>query len=85
MATAGFILGLMSVIGAPCCIPSVIAAPLGLIFSIIALNQISKQPGQRGKGLAIAGLILSLVGFMELATFFGLRSFPRLRGMHRWI
>ena len=34
---------------------------LGLIFGIIALVQIGKNPYQKGKGLAIAGIILSLV------------------------
>jgi hypothetical protein len=33
-------------------------APLGLIFGIVALLQISKK-GQRGKGLAIAGISVS--------------------------
>jgi len=31
--------------------------PLGLVFSIIALIQISKS-GERGKGLAIAGIVV---------------------------
>ncbi|MFE6281600.1 septum formation family protein [Streptomyces sp. NPDC057877] len=33
-------------------------APLGLVFAVIALRQISRR-GQRGKGLAIAGLSVS--------------------------
>ncbi|MFE3638229.1 DUF4190 domain-containing protein [Streptomyces cellostaticus] len=33
-------------------------APLGLIFGIVALLQISRK-GQRGKGLAIAGISVS--------------------------
>src|SRR3954454_19320869 len=33
--------------------------PLGLIFSIIGLNQIN-QSGQGGKGLAIAGIVISI-------------------------
>jgi peptidyl-prolyl cis-trans isomerase B (cyclophilin B) len=33
---------------------------LGIIFSAIALNQLKTRPGQRGKGLATAGLILSI-------------------------
>ncbi len=35
--------------------------PLGIVFSIIALVQINKNPSQKGKGLAIAGLIISIV------------------------
>jgi hypothetical protein len=35
-------------------------APLGLIFSVIGLNQISRRR-ERGRGLAVAGLVVSLV------------------------
>lgn len=35
--------------------------PLGIIFSAIGLNQTSKNPNQGGRGLAIAGLVLSLI------------------------
>jgi hypothetical protein len=49
MAIAGFIL-------------SFLCGLLGLIFSIVALNQISRSMGQlRGRGLAIAGIIISIV------------------------
>lgn len=41
------------VLGIVCCIP-----PLGLIFGLVALAQIRRN-GQRGKGMAIAGGILS--------------------------
>ena len=33
---------------------------LGLIFSLIGMNQ-TKQTGQSGRGLAIAGLVISIV------------------------
>jgi Domain of unknown function (DUF4190) len=46
MAIAGFVL-------------SLIFAPLGIIFSAIALGQI-KQNGQRGYGFAIAGLVIGI-------------------------
>lgn len=36
---------------------------LGLIFSAIALSQLKTRP-QRGRGLAIAGLIISLVAIV---------------------
>ncbi|WP_160159261.1 DUF4190 domain-containing protein [Streptomyces sp. SLBN-118] len=41
------------VVGIVCCIP-----PLGLVLGLIALSQI-KRNGNRGKGMAIAGSILS--------------------------
>jgi uncharacterized membrane protein len=49
MAIAGFIL-------------SFFCSILGLIFSIVGLNQI-KQTGQGGRGLAIAGIVISVAGF----------------------
>jgi hypothetical protein len=38
---------------------SLVFAPLGIIFSAIALGQI-KKTGQRGYGLAIAGLVIGI-------------------------
>ncbi len=35
---------------------------LGIIFGIIALSQIKKDPSQKGKGLAIAGIIIGAFG-----------------------
>ena len=46
MAIAGFVL-------------SLIFAPLGIVFSAIALGQI-KKTGQRGYGFAIAGLVIGI-------------------------
>ena len=47
MAIAGFVLAFFCSI-------------LGLIFSVIGMNQ-TKQTGQSGRGLAIAGLVISIV------------------------
>ncbi|WP_327353678.1 DUF4190 domain-containing protein [Streptomyces sp. NBC_01304] len=52
------------VVGILCCLPL-----LGLIFGIVALVQIKKS-GDRGKGMAVAGLTLSSVGSLLLALFF---------------
>jgi Ca2+/H+ antiporter len=52
MAIAGFIL-------------SFLCGLLGLIFSIVALNQINRSMGAlRGRGLAIAGIIISILGMV---------------------
>jgi hypothetical protein len=61
LAIAGFVLGLFSVI---CCFIGPLFGILGLIFSIIALVQINREPFHGGKGLAIAGIILSVLGFL---------------------
>jgi hypothetical protein len=65
-ATAGLIFGILSVTFVCCCggFPFNV---LGLIFSIIALVQIGERPeSHTGRGLAIAGLILSVISFLFL-------------------
>ena len=68
MAIAGFVL-------------SFFCSPLGLIFSIIGMSQTSKDPSQGGRGLAIAGLVISIVSMVltillwgTLAALFGMDS-----------
>jgi hypothetical protein len=39
-------------------------APLGFIFCLIGLSQISKNPLQSGKGLALLGAVISLILIM---------------------
>lgn len=65
MAIAGFVLSLFSI---PCCTTLFIPL-LGFIFSIIGLVQTHRDPWMRGKGLAVAGLILSLI-LLLLSLFF---------------
>jgi hypothetical protein len=63
-ATAGLVCGILSVTLCACCggFPFNV---LGLIFSIIALLQINESPQLfEGRGLAIAGIILSAVSFL---------------------
>ena len=48
----------MAITGFVC---SLLCWPLGLVFSIIGMNQTGKDPSQGGRGLAIAGLIISIV------------------------
>ncbi|MGH7990350.1 MAG: DUF4190 domain-containing protein, partial [Limisphaerales bacterium] len=65
-ATAGLVFGILSVTLICCCggFPFNI---LGLIFSIIALVQISEHPElHEGRALAIAGIILSAASFLLL-------------------
>jgi hypothetical protein len=64
MAIAGLVLGIISVIPGFFC-GGPIWAILGIIFSSIAMRRISKKPDQyEGEGLAVAGLITSIVGLM---------------------
>ena len=46
---------------------------LGIIFALVALAQIRNDPvSQPGRGLAIAGLVLSLLSFVLAALFLAL-------------
>ncbi|MEI8063948.1 MAG: DUF4190 domain-containing protein [Verrucomicrobiota bacterium] len=59
MAVAGFVLGILSIF--QCC--SLLLGPLGIIFSSIGISQIKKRPTEfPDKGLAVAGLVLSILG-----------------------
>jgi len=65
-AVTGLVCGILSLTLCLCCggIPANI---LGLIFSIIALLQINENPQlHEGRGMAIAGIILSAVSFLIL-------------------
>ena len=37
-------------------------SPLGIIFGGVAISQINKNPNEDGKGLAIAGLVIGILG-----------------------
>jgi hypothetical protein len=67
LAKAGMVCGILSVTIGCCCG----GAPfnfLGMIFSLLALVQISENPQRYGgRGMAIVGLILSLCGFVIFA------------------
>ena len=63
MAVAGLIMGICTISFGWCCCYGLPFNLLGIIFSAMALSQINKQPAlEKGKGLAIAGLILSVLG-----------------------
>ena len=58
LAIGGFVTSLV------CC------APVGLALSIVALNQINKDPRQGGKGLAVAGIVLGGLGVVGGIIYF---------------
>ena len=49
-----------------CCGLSILLAIVGLVLGIIALTQIKHNPGQKGKGLAITGVVLGGIGVVLL-------------------
>ncbi len=76
LAVTGLILGILSVtVGLCCC--GVLFSLAGIVCSGIALSQISKDPLQQGRGMAIAGLVLSILGLLAgiaIIIFWGFAS-----------
>lgn len=65
-AVAGLVFGILSITGGLCCygLPFNI---LGLVFSLIGLAQIKGSPElYDGQGMAIAGLVLSILGLLVM-------------------
>jgi hypothetical protein len=63
MAIAGLVLGILSIVG--CCVP--IFGVLGVVFSLVALCQEhppGSPPGASHKNVALAGLVLSIIGLI---------------------
>lgn len=70
MAVAGLVLGIMAIVISfiPCIgLLAIMPAILGIIFSVVGLSQ-AKKTGQ-GKGMAIAGLVLSLLAIAWIPIF----------------
>jgi len=65
MATTGFVFALLTVFLGWIPVLGWIIWVLGLVFSSIGLAKAKKVEG-KGKGLAIAGLIISLIGIVVL-------------------
>ncbi len=65
MALTGLILGIVSLTFGLCCCSGLPFSVLGVIFSAIGLSQINRDPqNQQGRGLAIAGLVVSILGLL---------------------
>ena len=69
-AVTGLILGVVSVTLCSCCCVGIPLDVLGVVFSIIGLVQISNNPDtQEGTGLAVTGLVLSLISLCSGLLF----------------
>lgn len=58
-AIASLICGLASVVGFAICVAPAVAAPVGIVLGIIALFETGRNGPRSGRGLAIAGMIVS--------------------------
>jgi hypothetical protein len=54
MAVASFVLSLVGIFG-------FVAGLLALIFGAVAMRAISREPGLRGHGLAVAGFTIGII------------------------
>jgi hypothetical protein len=62
MATAALICGILSIV---CCCGGSIFGVLGLIISIIILSRRQDYPSKSSRQMALAGLILSIIGLLS--------------------
>jgi len=80
MALTGFIMGLLTCV--MCCCYGMPFNILSIVFSSIALYQISQNPEvEKGKGFAIAGLIISIVGtilIILMVVIYGALNFDEI-------
>jgi hypothetical protein len=65
LALTGFICSLLSIL---CCCTGPLFAVLGIVFSSVALVQINRTQLQRGRQLAIAGIVLGAIGLAEFGA-----------------
>jgi hypothetical protein len=70
LAVASLVCGIVSMVGGLACLIGAAAAIPGLIMGLMALSRIGRSGGQeKGKGMAIAGIVTSGVGIVVLFLF----------------
>jgi hypothetical protein len=67
-----------------CCCASTLFAVLGLIFSIIVLSRRQDYPGENHRQMALAGLILSIIGLLWHCLLPLLFFMPGAWGIHHY-
>src|SRR4051812_39004938 len=80
-AVTGFIFGILA---CTCPCASFFTGAIGIIFSCIALSQLSHNTVEKGKGLAIAGLVLSILGLLFWTGLGALSLLPHGHFYRHW-
>jgi hypothetical protein len=71
LAMMSMVMGILAMTCGMCCCYGLPFNVLGIVFSLVALAQIRNEPrSQEGRGLAIAGLVLSLLSLVLAFLFF---------------
>lgn len=84
LAVASLVVGLAGIPLQVClCCGLPIFSPLALLFGIIALAQLKGRPEQAGRGMAWAGIVLSILGLLSFAGLMALGIFAEQ--LERWI
>jgi hypothetical protein len=61
-ATTAMVLGIVGVAGGMMCYLPILVSPVALIFGRKSLNAIKRQPHLGGRGEAMAGFVLGIIG-----------------------
>jgi hypothetical protein len=73
LAVASLVSGIVSLPGLICCCgPTMLSAPLGIIFGIIALVQLKSRPQQTGRWMAWTGIALSIAAILLFVVLISL-------------
>ncbi len=84
LAVASLVAGIVSLPGvACCCFPTLVTAPLGIVFGIIALSQVKGRPQQSGRGMAWTGIALSIAALMLFVVLMFLGVFAEQ--IEKWL
>jgi uncharacterized membrane protein len=74
LAVTSFVLGAAQLLGWILILPGLVAAILAIVFGFVSINQI-KRSGERGRGLAITGTVLGILGIVvALVVVIGLAA-----------
>lgn len=68
-ATTAMVLGIVAVAGGMMCYLPILASPVALILGRKSLNAIKRQPHLGGRGEAMAGFVLGIIGTCLLVLF----------------